>query len=205
MDNHNDNDIDEYWTHKKGFIPPYVFEPFLEIMKEYFPFSSKNRISCYFDGIHKNDNNDNDNDDKRDELREFYFNTSRYDWKDASDVLVEIAKLVEQYTNQKYDYVLVHLYKDGNGAIAWHNDTEAMNSQVASVSLGATRKFRLRKIGRTRGWNAEFNLGNGDLFIMHGPNSKTGRKSCQELFEHTVPAQKRIKTPRINLTFRQYK
>lgn len=93
------------------------------------------------------------------------------------------------------DYCLVHLYLDGEAGIAWHNDKEALNSNVVSVSFGATRVFRLRNIGQTQGWVGSFNLNSGDLFIM-GP-------LCQQKYEHTIIKSKLVTESRINLTFRQ--
>lgn len=64
-----------------------------------------------------------------------------YKWSDAPSILNEICKIVENFTKEKYDYVLVHIYPSGNSSIGAHFDKEAMNSSIASVSLGATRKI----------------------------------------------------------------
>ena len=187
----------EYWTYKPKFIPSYVFEPFYEIMQDYFnPRINKKRISCFFDGIHSPNQND--------EHETGYGSIPGYRWKDAPPILIEICKLAEQYTNEKYDYVLVHLYTSGEASINWHNDSEALRSSIASISLGATRKFRLKTIGRKTGWDSEFHLNNGDLIWMHGPNQTTSGLSCQQIYLHTIPVEKTVKNPRINLTFRQY-
>ena len=114
-----------------------------------------------------------------------------YNWENGPTILHEICKIIENYTKENYDYVFVHIYPSGDSGISWHNDTEAMNSSIASVSLGATRKFRLKKIGRTSGWDQEFYLNDGDLIWMHGPDSKTGRLSCQQIYYHTVPVEKK--------------
>ena len=176
-------------------IPSFVFEPLLEIIDNYCnKGTSTKRVSCVFDGIHQTDSNEFD----------VYDRLPGYKWSDAPSILPEICKLVEQYTNEMYDYVLVHIYPDGNAGINWHNDSEALNSSIASLSLGATRKFRLKKIGRKEGWDTEIHLHDGDLIWMHGPDPSTGRLSCQNIYYHTVPVEKKVKEPRINLTFRQY-
>ena len=100
------------------------------------------------------------------------------------------------FNGETYDYVLVHIYYSGKGSIAYHNDSEAMNSSIASVSFGSTRKFRFRKIGKTKGWDHEFRLGSGDLFMMY--------KGCQSKYMHSVPIERSVKSQRINLTFRKY-
>jgi len=80
--------------------------------------------------------------------------------------------------------------------ISWHNDKEALNTPVASISLGATRLFRFRDIKETKGWEYELNLKSGDLVYM--------KEGCQRKYKHAVPVQKKVKDPRINLTFRQF-
>jgi len=183
----------EYWTYKPKLIPSFVFEPLLEIMKEYCNYKPEitKRVSCVFVNIHN-------------KLGSGYSNMTNYDWKDAPSILCEICKIVEDFTKESYDYVLVHIYPSGDAAIAPHRDSEALNSSIASVSLGATRKFRFRKIGRKSGYDVQYYLNDGDLLVMHGPNVLTGRLSCQEIYEHCVPIEKTVKTPRINLTFRKW-
>ena len=182
---------DEYWTYVPKVIPSFVFEPLLIMMKEYcVTASSSTRVSCVFNGINN---------------RIFDFSYGRmaiYKWNDAPIILHEICETVKLYTQTEYDYVLVHIYSSGDSSIAYHSDHEAMGTTIASVSLGATRKFRLRKIGRTKGWDHEILLNDGDLIIMHGPVGE--KPSCQKIYQHSVPVEKKVKGPRINLTFRQY-
>ena len=83
------------------------------------------------------------------------------------------------------------------------NDSEALNSTVASVSLGAERKFRIKTQGRKKGWDEEFKLGSGTLLVMHGPNKDNNYTGFQSVYYHTVPVEKKVKGIRINLTFRQ--
>lgn len=183
----------EYWTYKPRLIPSFVFEPLLTIMTEYCDLKDdeRKRKSCVFFDIHSDSNSN----------ISYGYKIPSYDWKDAPSILHELCKIVENYTKEKYDYVLVHIYPSGEAAIAYHFDSEALNSSIASVSLGATRKFRFRKIGRTTGWDTELLLHDGDLVWMHGPNN--GRVSCQKVYQHSVPVEKKVKNPRINLTFRQ--
>ena len=65
---------------------------------------------------------------------------SRYDggvpgfrWEQSS-VLSAIRANVEALTEAKFDYALVHLYRDGDDSLGWHRDSEAMKTLVASVS-----------------------------------------------------------------------
>jgi len=96
----------------------------------------------------------------------------------------------------KITVCLAHFYNDGNHHISWHSDSEATDPprDIFSVSIGTTRKFRFRKKGQTRGWIAEYLLDDGMMVHM--------KPGCQERYEHVVPKQTRVKTWRINLTFR---
>ena len=64
---------------------------------------------------------------------------------------------------------------------------------IASVSLGATRDFLLRK-NSDHSEKHVFNLSSGDLIIMRGNTQKT--------WMHAVPRRANVKDGRINLTFR---
>ena len=107
-----------------------------------------------------------------------------------------IRTIIELNTKKIFDYVLVHLYENGDASISWHNDKEAMNTTICSVSFGQARKFRFKKIGRKSGYDYQYILGDGDLVVME--------KGCQREYLHCVPKEKGAKDPRINLTFRQY-
>lgn len=113
---------------------------------------------------------------------------------------------VERITGFNFNSVLINKYRDGNDSVAWHSDNEPElgdNPIIASVSLGATRTFKLqRKKPDVSGYLPEqrfgrpldFKLENGDLFLMHGETQKN--------YAHTIGKQKDVDSPRINLTFR---
>jgi alkylated DNA repair dioxygenase AlkB len=117
-----------------------------------------------------------------------------YKWEESS-IMCAIKSYIERLLGIRFDYALCHLYRDGKDHIGAHRDKEGMKSTIASVSLGATRKFRMRKMSRKNGWDEEFNLESGSMIVM--------KASCQHHYLHWVPEQKRIMEPRINLTFRQ--
>lgn len=186
----------EWWDYVPGFLPP---ETFAQLLKEvsqtckvhtvtiYGKEYPSKRMSCYFTSLGETPNSKSRNYN--------YDDLSSFDWS-ASPTLSAIKEKVEKFLETNYDYCLVHIYRDGTDTIGWHNDKEALNTDIASLSLGATRKFRFRKIGETSGWEKEFLLQNGDLLHM-----KTG---CQRNYKHTVPVEKTVKEPRINLTFRKF-
>jgi alkylated DNA repair dioxygenase AlkB len=94
--------------------------------------------------------------------------------------------------------VLVNYYRDGRDAMGEHADDEpelgpATNDiRIASVSLGAPRRFVLRH-RRTREVRA-FALGEGSLLVMGG--------TTQQHYRHHVPRTRTPVGPRMNLTFR---
>ena len=70
------------------------------------------------------------------------------------------------------DYCLGSSVFNGRLELLRHNDKEALNSNVVSVSFGATRVFELRNIGQTQGWVGSFNLNSGES-IHHGTTLST--------------------------------
>jgi alkylated DNA repair dioxygenase AlkB len=118
-----------------------------------------------------------------------------FHWKECA-LIEKIKEELENKLGTYFDYCLAHCYPDGEASIGWHNDKEALETDVVSISFGATRKFRFRKLGETKGYCKEFNLGNGDVLHM--------LSGCQKIYKHSVPVEKTVKTPRINLTFRKY-
>jgi alkylated DNA repair dioxygenase AlkB len=111
--------------------------------------------------------------------------------------LLEIKKVIEYFVpNHDFNSVLLNLYRDGNDKVSWHADDEkglGKNPTIASVSIGATRRFDLKhKVDASQKLQIELNP--GSLVIM--------TSSLQHHWLHQIPVQKRIKEPRINLTFR---
>jgi len=91
--------------------------------------------------------------------------------------------------------VLVNRYADGSDSIGWHSDDEpeiAIGSDIASVTLGATRDFLIRH--KTTGHKINISLKSGDLLLMQWP--------MQREWEHSLPKRMKVKEPRVNFTFR---
>lgn len=96
-----------------------------------------------------------------------------------------------------FNFVLINYYPDGESSMGWHADSEnqiVKNSAIASLSVGAMRRFDVRKKDATRGYAYQVDLGHGTLLVMDG--------QLQQFYKHQVPKQKAVKLPRINLTFR---
>jgi alkylated DNA repair dioxygenase AlkB len=93
--------------------------------------------------------------------------------------------------------VLANLYRDGRDYMGWHSDDErALGPEpvIASLSLGATRRFRLRRRDDAR-VGLVLELPPGSLLVMRGPTQRNTR--------HALPRTARPVGERINLTFRQ--
>ena len=96
-----------------------------------------------------------------------------------------------------FNSCLANLYRDGSDSMGYHSDDEpelGPEPTIASISLGARRRFVLRhRISREQ-WAWE--LGEGDLLVM--------RDESQRDYAHAVPKTSRPIGPRMNLTFRQF-
>ncbi len=112
------------------------------------------------------------------------------------DELVELRDLSSSHTGTRFNSVLCNLYRDGSDGVDWHADDEPEFGQmpvIASLSLGATRRFDLRRVD-DHSIKVELELHHGDLVIMSG--------MTQTLWRHRVPKTKKPVGERINLTFR---
>ena len=61
--------------------------------------------------------------------------------------LLDLREIVEKLTETKFNSCLLNLYHNGNEGIGWHSDDEKSlekNSTIASLSLGAERKFSFK-------------------------------------------------------------
>lgn len=79
-------------------------------------------------------------------VKELYQDASSIHW---SPNMLKVKEMVETACAVTFDYCLVNYYRNGHDSISYHNDEEAILSDgtvtpIASVSLGATRRFILR-------------------------------------------------------------
>jgi len=106
--------------------------------------------------------------------------------------LLEIKQRIEQWTG-KYNFCLLNQYRSGADSIGLHADNEAgLGNVIASLSLGATRTFRIRHTATKE--THSFSMEHGSLIIMAG--------TMQQFWKHEVPKTRRPVAERINLTYR---
>ena len=116
----------------------------------------------------------------------------RHNW---NKLLLEIKEKIETITSFKFNSVLANLYRDGNDSMGLHSDDEkelGKNPVIASLSLGESREIYFKH--KNKKLNLIIPQANGQLLVMHG--------KTQEYWKHEIKKTKKIKKPRINLTFR---
>jgi alkylated DNA repair dioxygenase AlkB len=120
-----------------------------------------------------------------DDAESGYSDIPLYHWDQAPKDLLELKDKITSYFGHRVDYVLVHIYEDHTDYIGLHNDSEALNSEIISVSLGAIRRFQFYPIDDRHTCVDEFYLKGGDVVHMFGPRGE--KVSCQRKFKHQVP------------------
>jgi alkylated DNA repair dioxygenase AlkB len=111
--------------------------------------------------------------------------------------LLKIKAIVEEASEQKFNSVLLNLYRNQNDSMGWHSDDEkelGENPVIASLSLGETRVFQVRHKTQ-KALKGKLELTHGSLLIMKG--------NMQSNWQHAIPKSRKECGPRINLTFRK--
>ncbi|HCM33477.1 alpha-ketoglutarate-dependent dioxygenase AlkB [Chryseobacterium sp.] len=123
-----------------------------------------------------------------------YSNRTKYA-KVWTPELLKLKQKCEEVSGETYNSCLLNLYHDGSEGMAYHSDGETdlkKHGAIASLTFGAERKF-LFKHKRTKE-KVEIFLETGSLLIMKG--------ATQDHWLHRLPPTTKVKTPRVNLTFR---
>ena len=61
--------------------------------------------------------------------------------------LLDLKEIIEEESNATYNSCLLNLYHNGQEGMSWHSDGEKVlkkNGEIASVTLGAERKFSFK-------------------------------------------------------------
>lgn len=109
--------------------------------------------------------------------------------------LIELKKIVEHTSGEKYNSCLLNLYHNGDEGMAWHSDAEKdlkKDGAIGSLSFGAERKFSFKH--KQNKETVSVLLEHGSLLVM--------KNETQSHWLHRLPPTKKIFQPRINLTFR---
>jgi alkylated DNA repair dioxygenase AlkB len=123
-------------------------------------------------------------------------------------LLRDLRRRIERDTGQRFNAVLANAYRDGRDSMGWHADNEkelGPRPVIASLSLGAPRRFMWRLARRRPGFEAGVGPGvasgtcgmtleNGSLLLM--------KAGCQQRYQHSLPRTRRATGLRINLTYR---
>jgi alkylated DNA repair dioxygenase AlkB len=113
--------------------------------------------------------------------------------KSLKGLMNHIEALIDAPVNS----VLCNLYRNGQDSVGKHSDNEpelGPSPLIVSLSLGATRTFKVQPKPKSDGLKLGLSLNAGDLLVMYG--------RTQETHEHWVPKEPKVTEARINLTFR---
>ena len=113
-----------------------------------------------------------------------------------TDEVRDLKSRVEAASGEVFNSCLLNFYHDGKDGMGGHSDDERTlepEAAIASVSLGACRKFRFKH--KRTGETVSLMLENGSLLVMKG--------RTQSHWLHCLPKSAVITQPRINLTFRR--
>lgn len=127
----------------------------------------------------------------------------------------QTARQVAWYGDEHYEYHYsgtlkqAHPWQSGlwrlkqhiESLVGWHSDDEAtlvsktgQETIIASLSLGATRKFSFKHKQTAK--KVDVLLQSGQLIVMRG--------DTQQYWKHALMKSTRVVEPRINLTFRHF-
>lgn len=114
-----------------------------------------------------------------------------------TQTLLRIKDDIEHVCGHRFNSVLLNLYRNEHDSVGWHSDDEpelGKTPVIASLSLGQTRTFRLRRKSDKKQKPVSIALNDGSLLLMAG--------MTQRFWQHMVPKEREPLGPRINLTFR---
>lgn len=129
----------------------------------------------------------------------YVYSRTRFEPRPWTPLLTALRERVEVACDTRFNSVLANLYRNGHDSMGWHSDNElelGPQPVIASLSLGAVRRFRLKPRRAENGRDVHvIELGHGSLLRMAG--------DTQRLYLHDLPKTSASVGPRLNLTFRQ--
>src|SRR5262245_44379311 len=115
----------------------------------------------------------------------------------ATRSLVPLLERVVARAGVAFNHVLANRYRDGRDSMGMHADDEPELGEdpvVATLSLGATRRFVIARRRGAAGDRHSLPLAGGSLLVMGG--------ACQSEFRHGLPRDPAAAGERISLTLR---
>jgi alkylated DNA repair dioxygenase AlkB len=107
--------------------------------------------------------------------------------------LVEnMQRRIEELTGETYNQILFNYYPDGSTGIGWHKDKGGPEI-ITTISLGATRKYRIAPLASTSG--EDIMVEHGSALVLPGHTNETHK--------HCISETKRILEPRLSVTLRR--
>jgi alkylated DNA repair dioxygenase AlkB len=127
----------------------------------------------------------------------YRYSGTRFEPRPWPPALASVRARLSNELGVTFNSMLANRYRDGRDSMGWHSDAEpelGLRPVIASISLGATRRFILkhRHEGQLK---REFALPHGSLLVMRG--------DTQRNYRHALPRTARPVQERINLTFRR--
>lgn len=127
----------------------------------------------------------------------YVYSGTRFEPRAWPPALLALRARLSEASGEQFNSVLANLYRDGADSMGWHSDDEpelGPRPVIASLSLGATRRFVLKHRHDT-GLQLALDLPAGSLLLMRG--------QTQSHYRHALPKTARAVGERINLTFRR--
>ncbi|MHA6204584.1 alpha-ketoglutarate-dependent dioxygenase AlkB family protein [Dyella soli] len=128
----------------------------------------------------------------------YVYSRTRFEPHPWTPALAALRDRVAAASGARFNSVLANLYRDGNDSMGWHSDNEPELGErpvIASLSLGAVRRFRLKpRHADGRREVRVIELGHGSLLRMAG--------DTQQHYVHDLPRTSAATGARLNLTFR---
>ena len=126
----------------------------------------------------------------------YTYSRTRFPPKPWPAALAPVRDRLRETLGEDFNSVLANRYRDGRDRMGWHSDDEpelGPRPVIASISLGAPRRFALKPRGE--GGRLALDLPHGSLLVMRG--------DTQARYRHALPGTARPVGERINLTFRR--
>ncbi len=132
-----------------------------------------------------------------DEDAAYTYSGTRFQPHPWPGALLPVRQRLADELDGAFNSVLANRYREGRDCMGWHSDNEPAlgpHPLIASLSLGATRRFVL-KHRHEPSRKLELELPHGSLLVMGG--------ETQRNYRHALPRTARPVGERINLTFRR--